>query len=379
MPRAPKNNFPMAWTEIDLKALKNNLAVIRQRISDHKPEILSVVKADAYGHGMEEISKALFKEGLRFFGVATIQEAAALRRVLPSVRILVLGSFHPSHAALFVAGRITPTISSIEDAHFFSKACRNLKQAYPIHVKIDTGMGRLGVWHEDAAKLFSEIKKMKTLSVEGIYTHFANADHSDKIHTQRQIDLFNQAVKAIQKIGISPKYLHASNSMGLARFKNAHFNLVRPGILLYGINPGNDSSLDRELKPVLSLKARVSFIKETPKGRAVSYGSTYRASKPTKIATLSIGYSHGYWVGFSNKADVIIRGRRYPVAGRVTMDQTLVDLGSSSNVKRWDIATLIGRENNAQITAKELSQYVETIPYEIVCAISQRLHRSYKS
>jgi alanine racemase len=378
MPKsAVKNDFSV-WSEIDLGHLRHNLKAIRSWVGKGAG-ILAVVKADAYGHGMREVSRALEKEGVGFFGVATLLEALALRKICPKARILVLGSFHKDQPGFFLKNKITPTLSSIEDALVFSKALPKAAGPYPVHVKIDTGMGRLGVWHEEAQDLFRILKRLRLIWVEGIYTHFSSADAKKPDITHKQIAHFESLVEKARKMGFSPRYLHAANSSGLLHFKNSHFNLVRPGILLYGINPAKDKKLPLDLKPVLSLKTRIAFLKSMPRGRAVSYGGTHQTSRDTQIATLPIGYSHGYRVGFSNKAFVAIRGRKCPVVGRVTMDQTLVDVGHLPLVKRWDEATLIGKNGSLLISAQNLAGLIDTIPYEIVCSIHSRIPRIYKN
>ena len=277
----------------------------------------------------------------------------------------------------FVKERITPTISSLEDVRVLEKALRPAGR-FPVHVKVDTGMGRLGVWHKEAGRFFSAFVKNSPLLIEGLYTHFSSADLEDPDPTERQLALFNGVIRRARQSGLSPRYLHAANSMGLLRFKSAHFNLVRPGIILYGLNPARDAGLPEGIKPILSLKTRVSFLKEVAKGRTISYGATFTAPGKTRIATLPVGYSHGYRVGFSNKAFVAIRGARCPVVGRVTMDQTLVDVGRLPSVKRWDEVTLIGQDRFVRVSAEELARISGTIPYEIVCSIHSRIPRLYK-
>ncbi len=369
-------SFPLVWAEVDLSALKNNLKVIRARLSGRNTKILCIVKADAYGHGMKEVAKALSKEGVDFFGVATIDEAVDLRSVCPKEKILVLGSFHPSQVPIYQRYRIIPTVSSIEDLDMIEKRLLGSKKI-SVHVKIDTGMGRLGVWHKDVEKFFTELKKRKRIDLDGVYTHFANADQKNKALTHQQMAFFEEALKKIAKIGFYPRFIHAANSMGLMRFRRAHLNLVRPGIVLYGMNPLKDKKFPK-LKAVLSLKTRISFLKEVERGRAISYGSTHKTSKSTLIATLPIGYSHGYRVGFSNKAHVLIRGHKCPVVGRVTMDQTLVDVGHVPGVKRWDEVTLIGKDKGTEVQASDLAELIESIPYEISCAIQRSIPRIYK-
>jgi alanine racemase len=367
MSLSPKNhNHSLVWAEIDLGALRHNLREVRRHIGP-KTGVLAIVKADAYGHGMVRVAKALEKDGVRFFGVANIAEAMELRKACPRADILVLGCPHPKQVPLYLQHRIIPTVSCWEDARIFDHIA---KKRIPVHVKVDTGMGRLGIWHEEAWELFEKLRGLKNISIEGVYTHFANADHPEKVRTERQMEHFQYLLEVLKKHKALPRYIHAANSMGLARFKKSHLTLVRPGIVLYGINPFG-GSLPLKLKPVMTLKTRVALIKKVGKGRPVSYGSTYHAPRETFIAVLPIGYSHGYKVGYSNKASVEIRGRRYPVVGRVTMDQTLVDLGDRSPVRRWDEVFILGQK----VTAQELASYVGTIPYEVLCSVHTRIPR----
>lgn len=368
----------LVWSEVNLDHLRHNLKIIRSSLRPPKAGILAIVKADAYGHGMKSVARVLADEGIHFFGVANIEEALELRKVCPTQKILVLGSFHKNQLPFFIRWKITPTVSSLEDVKHLEKALGKKKSAFPVHVKVDTGMGRLGIWHEEVDHFFKRMRKDSSVLVEGVYTHFSSADQEEVGDTLKQMALFDKIIKRIHALGFTPKYIHAANSMGLMRFKNSQLNLVRPGIVLYGINPVGDGRLPLKLKPILSLKTRISFLKEVGKGRAISYGATYRAPRPTRIATLPVGYSHGYRVGFSNKAFVVIRGRRCPVVGRVTMDQTLVDVGGLPSVTRWDEVTLIGREGKTEVQAQDLASIIGSIPYEIVCSIHSRIPRIYK-
>ena len=238
-------------------------------------------------------------------------------------------------------------------------------------------MGRLGVWHDEALALLKKIARSSKVKIEGIYTHFACADEASGKATRLQMALFEKLQREIGKLGIRPRYWHAANGLGLLRFRKAHLDLVRPGLMMYGLNPRGTGKLGLDLKPVLSLKTRISFLKKVPAGRHLSYGGTHKTSVPTRIATLPVGYSHGYRVDFSNKSFVLVQGRRCPVAGRVTMDQTLVDIGKSP-ARRWDEVTLIGVSRGKRISAEELAQIAGTIPYEIVCSIHSRIPRIYK-
>ena len=366
----------MVWAEIDLDHLRHNLNVVRRALKKPLPEMLAVVKADAYGHGMKQVALALEREGVHFFGVANIDEAMELRSVCREAKILVLGSFHESQAPLYRRARIRPTLSSEEDARVLEKTLPRGRR-FPVHVKIDTGMGRLGVWHEEAEKLFETLSQSKKIEVEGVYTHFSGADQSGGDSTRRQIFRFNLLRRKLMERGVNPVYWHAANSLGVLRFPDSHLNLVRPGILFYGLNPMN-SLAGVGLKPVMSLKTLISFLKKVRAGRALSYGGAYRTTKETWIATLPVGYSHGYRIGFSNNSSVLVNGRRCPVVGRVTMDQMLVDVGPAWPVKRWDEVVLIGRSGKEVISAEELAAKTQTIPYEIVCSIHSRIPRIYK-
>ena len=371
-------SFPMVWAEVDLSALRNNLRIIRKALKGPSVEIMAIVKADAYGHGMRSVAGFLAKRGIRFFGVANIDEAMELRKICRDAKILVLGAFHPKQIPLYIKCRILPTLSCLEDADVLDRALKNAREPFPVHVKVDTGMGRLGIWHEHVAGFFHKFLSYKHLKIEGLYTHFFSADKKERIFTELQIHRFNQAVRVADHLGFKPRYLHASNSMGLMRFKSAHLNLVRPGIILYGIDPAGNGRPLKGLKPVLTFKTRISFIKETEKDRTVSYGATYMTTKKTRIATLPVGYSHGYRVAFSNKSSVIVQGVKCPVVGRVTMDQTLVDIGRVPNAKRWDEVVLIGKDGGAKVEAQDLADLIETIPYEISCSIHSRIPRIYK-
>ena len=373
----PPSSGPLVWAEIDLNNLRHNLKTIRRSLQRSRAEVMAIVKADAYGHGMREIAKTLAREGVSFFGVANIEEALELRKICRTEKILVLGCFHESRAPFYVRSAIRPTLTSEEDVRVFEKYLKR-GDHFPVHVKVDTGMGRLGVWHAEAEKLFQKLSASDKIRVEGIYTHFASADEASGRSVRDQIYCFRILKRKILEHGILPVYWHAANSLGLVRFPEAHFDLVRPGILLYGLNPWRGGRLPMKLKPVLSLKARISFLKKVPQGRSLSYGGTYKAKRETWVATLPLGYSHGYRVGFSNKGSVLAHGKRCAVVGRVTMDQTLVDVGPSPTVRRWDEVTLIGREGAQRISAEELAVLIDTIPYEIVCSLHSRIPRVYK-
>ena len=370
----------LLWAQVDLDALRRNFRQIKAHCAGEGKQIMAIVKADAYGHGMKQVARALLKERVSFFGVASCEEAVLLRRWVGSrPSILLLGCFTSAQAALLAKHDIRPTLSSWEDTATLLRALKPSQNAFPVHVKVDTGMGRMGISYAQAFEFLKKLHRHPKLRIEGIYTHFSCADKPDASFTHKQIKAFKRLMAQLAVHAIRPRYFHAANSMGSLHFDHKGFDLLRPGIVLYGIYPGaasqKPSGLD--LVPILSLKTRVGLIKEIPKGFPVSYGATYRAPRKTRIAVLPIGYSDGYRVAFSGKTQVLIRGKRYPVVGRVTMDQIVVDIGPSSDVKRWDEVTLIGSSLKERITPNELALAAGTIPYEITCAIHPCVPRVY--
>lgn len=368
---------PLVWADIHLDRLQHNLRLIRRMAKGSKCEILAVVKADAYGHGMEHAALTLQSAGIRFFGVATLEEALQLRRACPKTDILVLGSVNPSDAGVFIRNRITPTLSCWDDWRAL-EASAGRNASFPVHVKIDTGMGRLGVWHEQALPFFLKARQSGRLRIEGVYTHLSSTDEACHDFTSLQLHRFETLIEKLKLYGMLPRWVHAANSLGLVRYRSAHLNLVRPGILLYGLNPWPNAKLPLPFKPVMTLRTRISFLKEVPAGQPISYGRTFLTAQKTKIATLPIGYSHGFRVGLSNRSQVLVRGRLCPVVGRITMDQTLIDVSDAPSVRRWDEVTIFGDSQAGSLSAEELAKTLNTIPYEIVCGIHSKVLRVYK-
>ncbi len=375
-------NYPLAWVEIDRKALRHNFKEAQRLARLHlQPKlnrdiaVLSVVKADAYGHGMLEAVKAFSLEGARFFAVSNLDEALTLRAA-SRVRILALESCLSGQAPLLVEHDITPALGSLTFARAMDRSAGRAGKLVPLHIEVDTGMGRLGVWHEDVPAFAAEVLKMKHVYIEGFMTHFPVAD-SNRRYTEAQAKLFSTVVGELIKEGVPFKYLHAANSMGLAGYVNRYFNLVRPGVMLYGLYP--DASLRRnvDLKPVMAVKARVLMVKRIHKGRGLSYGHTYRAPRALNAAIISMGYSDGYRRAFSNKAYVLINGCKCPVLGRVTMDQTIVDISRAGEVREGAEVVLIGRQQTQTITMDDLAGWAGTINYEIACNLGNRLPRIF--
>ncbi|MDD5084594.1 MAG: alanine racemase [Candidatus Omnitrophica bacterium] len=365
---------PSLWIEIDLKALRSNLKNIRSVIGS--VDVLAVVKANAYGHGMVSIAKAL-ENDVRYFGVATLEEALRLREAGVRKSILIFGYVYPHQVHLALENDITMSVSEFAHAAFIHEEAHRLGVKARIHVDVDTGMGRLGIPYRDAKEEILRIANIPTLNIEGIYTHFPIAEETADLFTDEQLKLFAGLISELEKEGLIIPVRHAANSAGLVNYERARLTMVRPGIILYGLYPDPRLKKKIKLRSILSLKARVVLLKELKAGSSVSYGREYIAPRDTVIGVLPIGYGHGYPFSVSGKAQVLFNGKRYPVAGRVSMDYTMVDFGMSSNVHAGDTVTVLGRDGDAEISVSEVAEWAETIPYEIVTRLSAAIPRNY--
>ena len=366
--------FRPLWIEIKLENLRKNLSLVRRYVGE-SVKILATVKQNAYGHGLIRIANELDNLGVNFFGVGSLEEAIALRECGIKKPILVLTALLPSTIKLLIKYRVKPTVVDLAFARRLDKEAKRLAKKVDIHIKVDTGMGRLGVWWEDAKKFICKVCNLKNLYVEGLFTHFPSAD-TDYSFTTFQIKSFNTLIKECAKEGIFFRYLHSANSIALIKYKSSHFNLVRPGLILYGINPY--SRMNIELAPLLSLKSKVIFLKKVDRGRSISYGRTYITKRSTIIATIGCGYADGYPFALSNRGKVIIKGKFFKIAGRVCMDHFMVDIGNNGNIKIKDTVTLIGREKKVKLKVEDLARWANTIPYEIVSRLSLSVPRIYK-
>ena len=368
--------FP-TWAEVDLKAVAHNFREI-QRLAGPRTEILPVVKGDAYGHGMIAVARLLNKRGVNFFGVSDIAEAIELRSHGITKNILLFESTLPSDTRKIVQYHLTPTICTLELAAALNRWARKSHQPIDIHVEVDTGMGRLGVWHKDAGEFIAQLMRFPNLSIKGIYTHFPAAE-TDRRFTENQVKNLYNLVTSLDKQGLIVPYIHAANSMGVCGYKTRILNLARPGLMLYGLYPTQELRSRIHLKPVLSIKSKIMLVKKVTKGRSISYGRTFIAAKDMTVATLAIGYRDGYLRALSNKSSVIVGGQRCPVVGRVTMDQMMVDVSKVRSVKLGSTAIILGKEGKVSVSAEELADWAGTISYEIVCNLGSRLPRVYQS
>jgi alanine racemase len=368
-----KISYRPTWAEVNLNNLEHNFKEVKSLLPP-RVKVLVTVKADAYGHGLVCVAKRLAACGVDYLGVASIDEGIKLRKSGIKTPILLLGLILKKDIPSLFTYQLTPTICDRAMAVALNSRAARLKKPIHLQVKVDTGMGRIGVLHNDAFKLVESIHKLKYIIIEGIFTHFAFADINRKF-TRQQIRLFYKLVSDLRKSGIIIPLVHAANSIGLIDYKDSHFSMVRPGLVIYGLYPKSGMRID--LKPVLSLKTRVIFIKQVPPGYGISYGRTYITKRSTRIVTLPVGYGDGYPRNLSNLAPVLIGGRRLRISGRICMDQIMVDVGNFKP-KIGDEVVLIGRQGKLKITTEELADLSGTIPYEIVCGLGSRIPRIYK-
>ena len=368
------------WVEVDLDALRNNLSWIRHRVGGDR-KVMTVVKADAYGHGLKQIAGHLMQNGTDFFGVANLEEAHAIRMTGNDWPILMLGSCLDAELRQAVEWGVSMTISSQEELNRLHQAAERQKKTAKIHLKVDTGMGRLGCSPDEVMKLVEAINASESLQFEGLFTHFADVE-TDVEFTRSQRHLFRSVLPHFGRKISLPPWVHACNSGALVYDRTPIGNMVRPGLLVYGIAPlGNRKpvgSLHRRLKPALTLHSRVTHIKWVHRGDTLSYGRTFKARCKMKVATLSCGYGDGYPLAASNQADVLIRGIRCPVLGRVTMDQTMVDVTSMPEVAAGDWVTLIGSQGKDSVSATELATRTGSIPWHVLTNITHRVPRIYR-
>jgi len=357
------------WAEIDLNSLKFNFNQVK-RIVGSNVCVLSVVKADAYGHGSIAVSRALVEAGTDMLGVATVEEAIELRESGIKVPIVLLGGVQPEEAELVVRYALTPSIFSLSSAEAINRYAYRVGKKVRFHLKVDTGMNRLGLSVDEVCCFLNCLTSLRNLELEGVFTHFASADSNSRDFTLKQISSFKLVIYTLKKAGLSPRYMHMANSAGIQRFPESHMNLVRPGIMLYG-----SGKLGQwELKPVMKLKTRVVQLKSLPVGSPVSYGGTFVTKRPTLIATLPIGYGDGYMRRLSNRAFVSLKGFRVPVIGSVCMDMTIVDVTDVPDVRVGDEVVLFGDDG---IKVEDIAMWADTISYEILSIIGKRIPRIY--
>ncbi|MGJ3243794.1 MAG: alanine racemase [Opitutales bacterium] len=376
-PRPPCHR---CWAEIDLDALARNLGGIRSALPADI-HYVAVVKADAYGHGLAPVAAALMQAGVDCFAVANVAEAVQLREIGRGFPILVLGPVLPEEERPLVEHRLIGTVSSTEEIERLDRAGRALRTTASVHLKVDTGMGRLGVWHDRAAGLLEALAGRRSLRLEGLYTHFASAD-SDPAYTTRQRRRLLAVIEALPEERRAGLMIHADNSAGIDSFdSHLPFNAVRVGLLQFGVKPYAGSLLANvRVEPTFTFHARVGLIKTLPAGTPVSYGGTHRLRGDTRVAIITAGYGDGIPLGASNRGAVLIRGRRCPILGRVTMDQTVVGIDTLPDTPPvGETVTLIGRDGGEHLSLDAFAEQGATIPWEVLTSVTKRVPRIYRS
>lgn len=368
-----------AWAEIDLPAIDRNVGRIKQALPSHV-RYVAVVKADAYGHGMPEVATRLLQAGVDCFAVANVAEAARLREIGHDADILLLSPTLPAELPRALALGLDVTLNSLEEAQALAAVAAKSGLRAKVHVKVDTGMGRAGVWHEQAGELCAFVQSSAALDWRGVYTHFADAD-SDAAYTAGQRAIFLRLLERIPASVRAGLMIHADNSAGLESFSAAApFNAVRVGLMQYGLPPSAGSFLaSLRPEPVLSFHARVVLVKDLPAGTSVSYNRTRTLTRPTRVAIVAVGYGDGVPTAASNRGSFLVRGRRCPILGRVTMDQTIVDVTDVPLAAVGDIATILGPQGADRITVAEFCAWSDCIPWEALCTLTQRVQRVYRT
>jgi alanine racemase len=361
---------------VDLRAIRHNLAQVRNVVG-RDVEILAVVKADAYGHGAQKVARACEQAGATMLGVALVREGVELRQAGIGLPILIQCCATRNEIEIILENNLIPTVISYETAKNISDKASVLGTTVPIHIDIDTGMGRIGFSPVDAITEIVRVSKLSGLRIDGLYTHFSTSEIENDPNTLDQVGLFNNLAEDLASHGIRPTRLHAANSGAVINYSQSHLTMVRPGLILYGVYPSRKLLQKVNLEPALRFETSIVFLKNIEPGTSLGYGRSFVADKPMQIATANVGYADGYPWRLSNRSKAIVRGQSAPIVGRVSMDQLLIDVTTVPDVQLGDIVTLIGSDGSEHITAEDLAEWADTISYEILCGISRRVPREY--
>jgi len=341
------------WAEINLAAVRFNINNIQKKLGKNI-KLMAIVKCNAYGHGAIEISGQALNLGVKALGVSSLYEGIELRDVFKDIPIIVLSSGMSGQAEEFIEYNLSPVVCTWQMTNALADAARKRGTRAKVHIKVDTGMGRIGVWHERADEFARQVHKMTDIEIEGICSHFATSDEQNLDFAKQQFEWFNRCLEKIKDLPI--RFKHISNTAAIFNLPEAHLNMVRPGLSIYGVSPSEYVKGAEKLRPALSLKTKIAFLKTIPKGRTLSYARTYKTEKEMKAATLPVGYGDGYPLSLSNKGYVLIRGKKAQILGAVTMDQIMVDVTDIKDVKTEDVAILIGKQGAEEITATEIAR-----------------------
>lgn len=366
------------WAEVSLANVAYNIESIRRQVPP-ATEIMAVVKADGYGHGAVRVSGTLLQHGANRLAVGTLEEGIELRRAGYEVPILILGWTPPSRAPEVIAYHLTQAVLAADQARALDEAAAAMGRKAGVHIKVDTGMNRIGfpVVDPDSLRQVITLARLPHLEIEGVFTHLAAADERNKGLTYRQLEAFAGFTDRLSKSGLNVRYRHAANSAAILDVPESFFDLVRPGIMLYGLYPSSEVSRSVELRPAMAWKARVAYVKRIGPGAGVSYGHTFTAPEEMTIATLPLGYADGYSRAFSNRGVVLVGACRCPVVGRVCMDQIMVAVPDGVEVRAGDEAVIMGCQGDEEIPADELAALLGTVNYEVICMVAKRVPRHY--
>ncbi len=363
------------YAKVDLRAVQSNLRKIRAWVG-RSVKVMAVVKADAYGHGAVEVSKAALKAGAEWLGVAIPEEGVELRKAGIEAPILVLGATSPSQASLVVNFGLDQTLSGLPLAEALSALACRMGKRVGVHLKVDTGMGRLGVFPSEAVAFARRVHSLPGLTLKGLMTHLATAGEDNR-YALKQVKVFQEVAEALKQAGFTFPLRHVANSAAILDLPDSFFDLVRPGLLLYGCYPSKAVSRPFPLRPALSLRTRITHLKDLPKGAGISYGRTFITKHPTKVAILPLGYADGLSFLLSNRGEVLVRGRKARIVGRVCMDMCMVDVTTVPGVKVGDEVVIYGRQGGGEIRVEEVAERIGTIAYELLCSIGKRVPRIY--
>jgi len=371
------NNIRPAWLEINLDNYEHNIKLIKGLLCK-KTLLTAVVKADAYGHGAVEISKKALESGADRLAVAVLDEAEELRKSdLPKIPILILGWTPKEQYERVIEHNLIQTVYDYQDVLALNEAAEKMNRKAKIHIKIDTGMSRLGIKPEQGIEFVKKVNELSNIIIEGIYTHFSSADENNKEFTFQQFNIFKDLISKLKESGISIPIKHAANSAAIIDMPELQMDMVRAGIISYGLWPSNEVKRKIDLKAVMSLKSRLAYVKTVEEGTPISYGRTYVTEKKSRVGTIPLGYADGYSRLLSSDFEVIVKGKKVPIIGRICMDQFMVDLSGINSVEKGDVVTLLGEDNGEEITADEMAEKLNTINYEVVSSFTKRLPRVY--
>jgi alanine racemase len=371
-----ENQHHLTWAEVDLDAIAHNARGLKERAGE-KTELMAVVKANAYGHGAVPVARTALENGASRLAVNRALEGVELRQAGLTAPILILGYSLPSEAETIVRWDLTPTVTTVEGALALSAMSDRQGKVTPVHVKVDTGMGRFGLLPDEVAPFVRRIAELPGLKLEGLFTHFAVADLADKTYTRRQFGLYMQVVRQLEEAGFTVPLKHVGNSATNLDLPEMHLDMVRCGIALYGLHPSDEVEPAIPLKLAMALKSRVARVRTLPPGSSISYGCTYTTTRSTPVALVPVGYGDGYHRILSNKGSVLIGGKRAPIVGRVCMDQFVVDVTGHEGVRQDDEVVVFGRQGEEEISAEEVAALAGTINYEVVTSILPRVTRVY--